>query len=147
MAPRLAASQLEFIRDMIISKSLTTSQIAKAAGCSKRSITNIRSNLQLFGNVRAPPIGGGRPRIITPIMLDALRDRLKERPDLYLDEMVEFLWEEFDARVSTFTIGRALRLIGWSRKATRQVAKEGTQTCGIGISITCQSFVHIIWSM
>lgn len=33
--------------------------------------------------------------MITPSMLDALRDRLQERPDLYLDEMVEFLWEEY----------------------------------------------------
>jgi hypothetical protein len=46
--------------------------------------------------------------MITPIMLDALRDRLKERPDLYLDEMVDFLWEEFDVHVSTFTISQAL---------------------------------------
>jgi hypothetical protein len=52
MALRLAASQLEFIHDMINSKSLTTSQMAEAAGCSnKRSIINTRSNLRLFGNI------------------------------------------------------------------------------------------------
>jgi transposase len=112
MAPRLAASQLKFIRDMICSGSLTTSQMAEAAGCSKRSIINIRSNLRLFGNVQAPPNGGGRPRIITPTMLDALRNHLQERPDLYLDEMVDFLWEEFHVLVLTFTISRALWLVG-----------------------------------
>lgn len=57
-------------------------------------------------------------------MLDALRDRLQERPDLYLNEMVEFLWEEFHVNVSTFTVSRALRSIGWSKKVSRQVAKE-----------------------
>ncbi|KAJ5894358.1 hypothetical protein N7495_006049 [Penicillium taxi] len=45
MAPNLALSTLEFIRDMILSKSLTTSQIADAAGCSPRFIITIRSNL------------------------------------------------------------------------------------------------------
>jgi transposase len=82
--------------------------MAEAAGCSKRSIINICSNLRLFGNVRAPPNGSGRPRVNTPTMLDALRDRLQERPDLYLDEMVDFLWNEFHVRVSTFTVSRAL---------------------------------------
>jgi DNA-binding XRE family transcriptional regulator len=40
------------IRDMISSKSLTTSQMAEAAGCSKRSIIAISANLRMFGNVR-----------------------------------------------------------------------------------------------
>jgi transposase len=82
--------------------------MAEAAGCSKRSIINIRNNLRLFGNVRAPPNGGGRPRIITMTMLDALRNHLQERPDLYLDEMVNFLEQEFHVLVSMFTISRVL---------------------------------------
>lgn len=72
MAPRLASSQLVMIRDMTSSKSLTTSQMAEAAGCSKRSIITIRANLHMFGDVRAPLIPGGRPRVITPVMLQAL---------------------------------------------------------------------------
>lgn len=55
--------------------------MSEAPGCSKRSIINIRTNLRLFGDVRAPPNGGGRPRIITPIMLHALCDLLLEKPD------------------------------------------------------------------
>ena len=71
MALQLAAARFEF--------------------CSKRLIINIRSSVRLFENVWAPPNGGGRPRMITPIMLDALRDRLKEMPRLYLDEIVDYL--------------------------------------------------------
>lgn len=44
MAPRLAPSQLVMIRDMIESRSLTTSEMAEAAGCSKRSIITISNN-------------------------------------------------------------------------------------------------------
>ncbi|KAJ5688704.1 hypothetical protein N7462_003096 [Penicillium macrosclerotiorum] len=65
MAPNLPASTREFIRDMILSKSLTTTQIAQAAGCSPRSVTTIRTNLRQFGDTRAPPVRAG---IITPSM-------------------------------------------------------------------------------
>ena len=61
MAPNLALSTLELIHDMINSdESLTTSQMAEAAGCSKYAIKRIRSNLQLFSSVRAPPNNVGR---------------------------------------------------------------------------------------
>ena len=83
MAPNLAKSTLVLIHDMIASNKLTTSQIAKAAGCSKRAIIRIRSNLRLFGSVKAPPIKPRRPRSITLIMLEALCDHLLEKPDLY----------------------------------------------------------------
>lgn len=124
MAPRLAPPQLLMIRDMISSKPLTTSQMAEAAGCSKRSIITICANLQMFGDVRAPLIPGGRPRVITPIMLEALCDHLLEKPDLYLDEMAEFLYDEFDVLVSTYTISRALQSHGWTKKVARRIAQE-----------------------
>jgi hypothetical protein len=91
MAPRLAPSQLVMIRDMIDSRSLATSEMAEAAGCSKRSIITISNNLRMFGDVRAPLIPGGRPRMITPFMLEALCEHLIEKPDLYLDEMADYM--------------------------------------------------------
>lgn len=124
MAPRLAPSQLVMVRDMISSKSLTTSQMAVAAGCSKRSIITISAKLRMFGDVRAPLIPGGRPRVITAVMLEALYDHLLEKPDLYLDEMAEFLSDEFDVLVSTHTISRALRSHGWTKKVARRIAQE-----------------------
>lgn len=124
MAPNLAQSQHEQIRDMILSKSLTTAQMAEVAGCSDRSIRAIRSNLRCFGTTKAPRNGVGRPRTITPPMLQALCEHLLEKPELYQDEMVVFLWDEFGALVTTFSIGRALASVGWSKKAARQIAKE-----------------------
>ena len=97
MTPRLALSQLELIRNVIVSdEPLTAPQIAEAAGCIERSIKKcFPSNLKLFGCVRASPNGVGRRRSITPLMLEALYDHLLENPSLYLDETVVFLWEEF----------------------------------------------------
>jgi transposase len=112
------------IRDMISSKSLTTSQMVEAAGCSKCSIITISANLRMFGDVRAPLISGGRPRIISTVMLEALCDHLLEKPDLYLDEMAEFLFDEFDVYACTYTIIRALRSHGWTKKVARRIAQE-----------------------
>jgi hypothetical protein len=49
----------------------------------------------MFGSVKAPPIKGGRPRNITPVMLEALYEHLIDKPALYLDEIAVFLWDEF----------------------------------------------------
>ena len=108
---------------MILSKSLTAAQMAEVTGCSARSIRAIRSNLRYFGTTRAPSNGVGRRRSITPPMLDALCEHLLEKPELYQDEMAVFLWDEFEVLVTTFSIGRALASIGWTKKAARRVAK------------------------
>ncbi|KAJ5884843.1 hypothetical protein N7495_009353 [Penicillium taxi] len=55
MGPRLSLKKLYFIRDMIESRSLTTTQIAEEAECSKVTITNIRRNLRQFGSHQKSP--------------------------------------------------------------------------------------------
>ncbi len=126
MAPNLAASQHQLIGDMILSRSLKQTEMATAAGCSERAIRRRASNLRLFGKTKAPWNGAERRRIITPQMLDALRERLLEKPGLYRDEMAVFLYDEFGILVTVSSISKALASTGWSKKATRHVAK-GTQ--------------------
>ena len=92
MAPNLALSQHNLIHDMILDGNLRTIEMAKAAGCSKTSISHIQLNICYFGSARAPWNGGGRRPSITPPMLDALREHLLEKPELYQDEMIVFLW-------------------------------------------------------
>lgn len=91
MAPNLAPSTLEFIHDMILSNELTHSQIANAAGSHPSTITRHVINMNIFGNMKAPPNKGGHPRRLTPIMIKALCDHLLEKPFLYLDDMAIFL--------------------------------------------------------
>lgn len=124
MAPRLPPLKLYLIRDMIQSRSLTTSEMAEQAECSDRTIKNIRKNLRQFGNVHAPTNRVGRRRTITPRMLEALCDHLVEKPALYLDEIAVFLWDEFETQVTTSSIRRALVAHGWSKKVSRQRARE-----------------------
>lgn len=74
---------------------LSLTEIAQAAGYKKSTLSRISSNIRMYGSVKAPPIKGGRPRKITPVMLEALCDYMIEKPALYLEEMVIFLSAKF----------------------------------------------------
>jgi transposase len=90
----------------------------------RNSILRISANIRLFGSVKAPPNKVGRPRSLTPGMLEALCDHLLEKPNLYLDEMAIFLWDEFDVQATKSSISRALVSKGWSKKTARVKARE-----------------------
>jgi transposase len=122
MAPILAESQHAQIHDMILSER-PTAEIADAVGCSPRAIYRIKKNLRCFGSTKAPPNGVGRPRSITPPMLDALCKHLVVKPWLYLDQMVDFLWIHFQVYVTTYSIRRALASRGWTKKTIGCIAK------------------------
>ena len=98
-------------------------EIANVVGCSERSVYAIKSNLCRFDSTKAPSNAVGRPRSITPLMLDALCEYLLEKPGLYRDEMVLFVLDEFDTVVTTSSIGRALNSRDWTRKTIRRIAR------------------------
>jgi hypothetical protein len=124
MAPNLAVSQHQLIRDMILSGSLKQADMAAVAGCSERTIRAIATNLRLFGRTKAPPNGTGQRRRITPQMLAALHDHLLEKPGLYRDEIAVFLCDEFGVLVAVSSISRALADTKWSKKTIRRIAQE-----------------------
>jgi len=120
MAPPLAESQRVRIAHMNASKvSFTANQMAKVADCSSRTIYGRRSKKRR----RAASNLIGRLRSVTPRMLDALCTHLWDIPGLYLEEMVLFLWNIFRVLVTTYSVGRALKSIGWSKKTIRRVAQ------------------------
>jgi hypothetical protein len=97
---------------MILSKSLTTTQIANTASYSTRSIKAIRSNLRYFSITKDPSNGVGRLRCITPPMLKALREYLLGKPNQYLDELAILLWDDFEVLIIIMSISRALASMG-----------------------------------
>lgn len=107
---------------MIVNSHLPA-EIANVVSCSERSVFAIQSNLCHFGPTKAPPNGVGRPRSITPVMLEALCEHLLEKADLYRDEMVLFMLDEFGIHVTTSSIGRVPKSRGWTKKTIRCIAK------------------------
>src|ERR1700712_2259580 len=124
MAPNLKPAKRILIRDMIKDGGFTNEEIAEAASCTDRTVKAIDRNLRLFGSTTAPRNRGGRPRSITPVMLDSLLEHLGPEPDLYLEEMVEYFWREFRVRTTKPSVSRTFRSVGWSKKNIRRVAKE-----------------------
>jgi hypothetical protein len=124
MAPNLSMSQRQMIHDMILSRSLKQVDIAALAGCSVRSIRTIASNIRMFGSTRALANGAGRRATVTPQMREALRQRLLEKPGMYQDEMIVFLFDEFRTLVTISSIKRALASMRWTKKVARRIAKE-----------------------
>ena len=46
------------------------------------------------------------------LLLEALREHLLEKHELYQDDMAASIWDEFEVLVSTHSISRALTSIG-----------------------------------
>ena len=93
--------------------------IAAAVHCDVRSIQRHRRNLRVFGSISGMSNLGGRNPKLTKPMVAALIRYLFEKPDLYLDEMAWFLWDEFQVSVSASSISRALKYAGWSKKQVK----------------------------
>lgn len=45
-------------------------------------------------------------------MLDALREKLLEKPGIYQDKIIVFLYNEFDILVNASVVSQALKSIG-----------------------------------
>jgi hypothetical protein len=88
MAPPLAESQHAQIRAMTLRKR-PPAKIADAATCSERGVYRIQKKLRCFDSTKAPSNSVGRPRSITPEVLDALYEHLIDNPELYQHEIVD----------------------------------------------------------
>lgn len=64
----------------------------------------------------APRPRSGKPATITPVQEPLLRLQLEQFPDATLDEHAERWNAEQGTTLSCWTLGRAIRRLGWSRK-------------------------------
>jgi transposase len=115
MAPQLAASRREQIHAMILRK-LPNNVITEAVGCSERAVRRIQARLRRFGTTTSPPNRVGREMKMTPLMRDALFEKLTKQPDMFRYEMIDFLYDRFGLEVSPTTISRTLKTERWPRK-------------------------------
>jgi transposase len=119
MPSKLSKSQRSLSRELILSGMYSNREIAAAVRCDVRSVQRHCRNLRVFGSISGLPNPGGRNPKLTKPMIAALIRHLFEKPDLYLDEMAWFLWDEFQVSVSASTISKALHYAGWSKKQVK----------------------------
>jgi len=64
-------------------------------------VLKVQRNLKAWNTAKTRKLViQGRPRKITAGMGEALKDTLHAKPSMYIDEIVWFLWDEFDRMVS-----------------------------------------------
>jgi transposase len=119
MPSTLSKYQRGLSRELILSGLYSNEDIAAAVHCNVRAIQRHRRNLRVFGSISGLPNQGDSNPKLTKSMIAALLRHLFEKPDLYLDEMAWFLWDEFQVSVSASTISRALHYAGWSKKQVK----------------------------
>ena len=61
------------------------------------------------------------------MLLQRLLKFLEDDPTAYLDEMQQFLYDEYELEVSAATISRTLKEAKWSRKAVQARAAERSE--------------------
>src|SRR5208283_399629 len=70
-------------------------------GISERSIARWKKNQNVYGSpVAPPPLHRGRPRLLNADMTHDLFTLLQEAPEMYLDEIQEWLAVAHDTRIS-----------------------------------------------
>jgi transposase len=112
------------MHDMIQAASLKDKEIVSVVNCSTRTVRSARANHRVFGSVTAPNNVRGRHSAFPTHVLAALLDHLLNKPDLYLDEMAEFVWDQYEVAVSVASVQRALTACKWTKKKNRRVARE-----------------------
>lgn len=133
MAPKLSKVQRTELENLIINKlqgveAVTDKEIARTiVPCSTRTIRTARAKILKHGRIVSAP-RPGRPREVTENMWLALKNELDRDPCMSQQAMADFLHsKDATIKVSRFTIGRESERRGWTKKATRNVAKEQSQ--------------------
>ncbi len=99
--------------------------IAEILGISTRSIERWRDNLEDYGDVVAPPpLLPGRPHTLDAMQTDRLLRKLEEVPDMYLDEIHNWLLVTEGLFLSPSCIHQLLRDTGMTYKMLKKSAAE-----------------------
>jgi hypothetical protein len=91
-------------------------------------VRKVKRSLMHWNTARPPPlVTQGRTPKITNAIGQALETLLLDRPSSYVDEMVWFVWDEFEVVVSEVTMRRWMRKKKYTKKLLSKRALERSQ--------------------
>ena len=122
MAPTLDR-ETKVIMKRLVDQGLTNKEIQRQVNTSRKSVSLLRGNLKISegGFTTKPRLSNGAPRALTADMVKALTTYLLGKPNLELNEMLWWLWDEYGLIPSRPTLSRRLKEAGWSHKVVRVV--------------------------
>jgi transposase len=102
------------------------SEVARAFGVSRATIKRYAKLQRETGSLHRKPIPGDTP-LVPPAQHQAVLDQLAAHPDAILAEHCR-LWEEQTGQhLSTSTMSRLQRRLGWTRKKSPCAPPNGTR--------------------
>jgi transposase len=120
----------------------TTSGIYRATGVSRNTVTKLRVSLEYWG-VPYPPgcLHLGRPTTLRQSHLDGLKQYLAGRPHAYLEEMKDWLYDQYDIETMLSTVYRALIKLQYSRKiATKRATEQSDAPRRVYVARSAQNY-------
>ena len=121
---KLAPTTLQAVLDRI-NAGVNDTKIHEQTGVSRDCLAKKRLNLSQWGQPYAPAtVKVGRPSTLREIHRRRLREFLEGRPHAYLEEIRDWLLEEFGIPVSVKLVFRELKKMKWSRKVATKKASE-----------------------
>lgn len=122
---KLAPTTLQAVLNRI-DGGLNNSQIERETGVMRRHVARFRRNIQYWGQPYPPEcVKLGRPRRLRQVHRTKMLEYLNGRPQAYLEELRDWLYDEYDLAVSLLTIHNELKRAKWSRKvATKRAAEQ-----------------------
>lgn len=114
-----------------LSLNLTNRTVREVEQVSRRCIQGIKRKLESFDHHSTPKEldRRGRPTAITPAAVIGLKAYLDHRPWAYQDEMIAYLYDDWNLLCSQPTVSRTLRSNRISRKIIQREALERSQQC------------------
>ncbi|KAF4301496.1 hypothetical protein GTA08_BOTSDO07070 [Botryosphaeria dothidea] len=109
----------------LIKAGTSDEDIIKQTGISSRTLRCWRRDVQYRGvaggTLNQKP---GRPATIQVHIEEAIRDYLLSRPDASYDEVLWFIFDEFDILISRWTLHRLYESRGWEKDYLRRRALD-----------------------
>jgi len=102
----------------------STTFIHKATHVTRQQINRMRKKHLHFSDVMSALDTIGRSKVLSEYHAQKLLDFLSQRLIVYQNDMIWFLYDEFDIVISQSTISRLLKQARYSRKITQRVAAE-----------------------
>lgn len=104
------------------------SAVERATGVTRKTVRKLRVSLDYWG-VPYPPrcVRLGRPTALRKAHLDGLKTYLDGRPSAYLEEIRDWLLDEYAIETTIWTVFRALEKLNYSRKIATKRAKEQSE--------------------
>lgn len=122
---KLAPTTLQSVLDRI-NGGVNNSKIYEQTGVTRCCTRQIRRSLAQFGQPYPPVcVKRGRPATLRAIHQKRLREYLASRPQAYMEEIRDWLLDDFDVVVSLSLVARELKKMKFSRKiATKRAAEQ-----------------------